>query len=87
MSSPSPRANVLAWDDRDIATAPDGAKYVLVSETIRGEGKWWWAEVWTKAGKSEINHPTDPWAKTKRQAKAAAEHHARQRQLRSASST
>uniref|UniRef100_UPI001C257EFC hypothetical protein n=1 Tax=Streptomyces sp. AC495_CC817 TaxID=2823900 RepID=UPI001C257EFC len=72
------RKNVLVWDSKDMATAPDGAKYALVSEHVRGEGTWWWAELWTDTRGVEISHPTDPWAKTKAQARAAAEHHARE---------
>lgn len=72
-------SKILTWDDKDMATAPDGTRYALVSETIRPEGKWWWAEVLNGRGSGkELSHPTDPWAKTKRQAREAAEHHARE---------
>lgn len=39
-----PRKRVIDWnDDFTAGTAPDGTKYMMQTETIRYEPKWWYA--------------------------------------------
>lgn len=72
------KRNVIEWDDDDRGIAPDGTRYWLASEHIRGEPRMWWAEVQTRNGShAELRHPTDDWAISKAKAKQAAEHHYR----------
>ena len=66
------RRRVIVWDGDD-GVAPDGSRYSIFSEQIRGEPRQYWAQF----GGQELSHPTDPWAISRDKAKQSAEHHYR----------
>jgi hypothetical protein len=78
----------LEWDEDGLcATGPDGARYVLASESVRGEATYWTVYVYEEPGQpvTRVIHreeyaEVESFGCTKAQARATAERDAWYRQ-------